>query len=68
MGGYQKKYLPIFFCVAVALGIYIGSQFNYSNNPTNILGGNSKKPFPAGLVKKQGFGVAIVLLRQMGNP
>ena len=43
MAGYQKKYLPIFFCVAVALGIYIGSQFNYSNNPTNILGGNSKK-------------------------
>ncbi|MEC8683277.1 MAG: S41 family peptidase [Bacteroidota bacterium] len=43
MGGYQKKYLPIFFCVAVALGIFIGSQLNYSSNPTNILGGNAKK-------------------------
>ena len=43
MGGYQKKYLPIFFCVAVALGIFIGSTLNYSSNPTNLLGGNAKK-------------------------
>lgn len=43
MAGYQKKYLPIFFCVAVALGIFIGSTLNYSSNPTNLLGGNAKK-------------------------
>ncbi|MEC8884261.1 MAG: PDZ domain-containing protein, partial [Bacteroidota bacterium] len=29
--------------MAVALGIFIGSQLNYSSNPTNILGGNAKK-------------------------
>lgn len=43
MGGYQKKYLPIFFCVAVALGILIGSKLNYGATSSTILGGNSKK-------------------------
>ena len=43
MGGYQKKYLPIFFTIAIALGIFIGSKLNYSSNATNLLGGNSKK-------------------------
>ncbi len=43
MGGYQKKYLPIFFCVAVVIGIAIGSKLNYGAASSAILGGNSKK-------------------------
>ncbi|MGO4913372.1 S41 family peptidase [Leeuwenhoekiella sp. W20_SRS_FM14] len=43
MGGYKKKYLPIFFAVAVAIGIFIGSKLNYSSNTTSLLGGNAKK-------------------------
>ena len=43
MGGYQKKYLPIFFCIAVVIGIAIGSKLNYGAASSTILGGNSKK-------------------------
>ncbi|PHR95479.1 MAG: peptidase S41 [Leeuwenhoekiella sp.] len=43
MEGYQKKYLPIFFCVAVVIGIAIGSKLNYGAASSTILGGNSKK-------------------------
>ena len=43
MGGYQKKYLPIFFAIAIAIGIFIGSKLNYSSNTTSLLGGNAKK-------------------------
>ena len=43
MGGYQKKYLPIFISFAMAAGIFIGSQLDYGSAASPILGGNSKK-------------------------
>lgn len=43
MEGYPKKYLPIITGIAIALGILIGSQLNYSSPSSNLLGGNAKK-------------------------
>ncbi|MEH6405674.1 MAG: S41 family peptidase [Leeuwenhoekiella sp.] len=43
MEGYQKKYLPLFLGTAIAIGIFVGSQLNFSNTPKVLLGGNAKK-------------------------
>lgn len=42
MSRYKKIYLPFFIGLAIAVGIFIGAQLNYSANP-NVLGGNAKK-------------------------
>ena len=41
--GYQKKYLPLFIGTAIAVGIFVGSQLNFSSTPNILLGGNAKK-------------------------
>lgn len=43
MSGYQKKYLPLIIGVAIAAGILLGSQLNYTSKPGILLGGNAKK-------------------------
>ncbi|HEA30181.1 MAG TPA: S41 family peptidase [Leeuwenhoekiella sp.] len=43
MAGYQKKYLPLFLGIAVALGIGLGSQLNYSSNTGLLSKTNAKK-------------------------
>jgi carboxyl-terminal processing protease len=43
MDGYQKKYLPLFLGIAVALGIAVGSQLNYSSSSGLLSKNNAKK-------------------------
>lgn len=43
MKGYQKKYLPLLLGIAIALGIALGSQLNYSNNAGFLSTSNAKK-------------------------
>ena len=43
MAGYQKKFLPLFLGIAVALGIGVGSMLDYGSAPGLLVKGNPKK-------------------------
>ncbi|MGB3774948.1 MAG: S41 family peptidase [Leeuwenhoekiella sp.] len=43
MEGYKKKYLPLFLGMAIAIGIGLGSQLNYSGNTGLLSKSNAKK-------------------------
>ena len=40
---YQKKYLPLLIGVAIAAGIFVGGNLNFSDSPDRLFSTNSKK-------------------------
>lgn len=40
---FHNKYIPLFLGIAVAIGIFIGSRLNFTDNSTTFFNSNSKK-------------------------
>ena len=39
----EKKYLPLYFGIAIAIGIFIGGKLNFTDSPDRLFSTNSKK-------------------------
>ncbi|MGZ0015490.1 S41 family peptidase [Yeosuana sp. AK3] len=39
----EKKYLPLFFGIAIAIGIFIGGKLDFTDSPDRLFSTNSKK-------------------------